>query len=43
MLAYIKGEFVDKLLKTIYDKFDFCIFMDYEMYNPNDPFGKMMV
>jgi hypothetical protein len=34
---------INDLLKHIAGNFDFCYFMDYEMFGPNDRFGKMMV
>jgi hypothetical protein len=34
---------VDELIKYIHDHFRLCWFFDYEMFNPLDRFGKMMV
>lgn len=43
VLSYIEPEPVDQLIKFIHDKFRLCWIFDYEMYNPLDRFGKMMV
>ena len=42
VLSYIEPGPVDNLLKYIHDTYRLCWVFDYEMYNPNDRFGKMM-
>jgi len=43
VLSYIESKYTDELLSSIASSFDICYVSSYEMYNPNDPFGKMMV
>lgn len=43
VLSYIDADRVDELLKFINKEFSFAYFFDYEMYDPNDRFGQMMV
>ena len=43
VLSYIQSQPVDDLLKFIHDSFRLNWVFDYEMFNPNDRFGKMMV
>lgn len=43
MLVYIEEESVRNLLKYLKQKFPLLIIVDYEMQNPNDAFGQMMV
>lgn len=43
VLSYIDSDAVDRLLKYITNTYSLCWLFDYEMYNPNDRFGKMMV
>lgn len=43
VLSYINADKVDNLIETIGRSFDLCFVFDYEMYNPNDRFGQMMV
>lgn len=43
VLSYIDADKVDDLLKFIQKEFTFAYFFDYEMYDPNDRFGQMMV
>ncbi|EWS72250.1 leucine carboxyl methyltransferase (macronuclear) [Tetrahymena thermophila SB210] len=43
VMTYIESKFSDELLKSIASTFDLAYFSSYEMFNPNDPFGKMMV
>jgi hypothetical protein len=43
VLTYIEGSKIDNLLKYLSDKFENLIFVTYEMFNPYDSFGKMMV
>lgn len=43
MLSYIEADKVDALMGYINQNFDLAFVFDYEMYNPNDRFGQMMV
>lgn len=43
VLSYIEADLVDNLVSFIKEKFDLAFIFDYEMYNPNDRFGQMMV
>jgi len=43
VLAYIDRESIEFLLAYFRNHFKNIIFVDYEMFNPNDGFGKMMV
>lgn len=43
MLSYIDPDRVDDLLKFVSSRFDLSFFFDYEMFNPEDRFGQMMV
>lgn len=43
VLSYIDAERVDHLVRFIREKFDLAFFFDYEMYNPSDRFGQLMV
>ena len=43
VLSYIDPDAVDSMLKYIADTYLFSWIFDYEMFNPNDRFGKMMV
>lgn len=43
VLAYIEGKFSNQLIEMFANKFPFLYFFDYEMFNPNDNFGKMMM
>ncbi|KAL4463936.1 hypothetical protein ABPG74_005873 [Tetrahymena malaccensis] len=43
VMTYIESKYTDELLKSIASTFDLVYFSSYEMFNPNDPFGKMMV
>jgi len=42
-LAYIDGKTTDKLIDVLGKNFKILFLLDYEMFNPNDNFGKMMV
>jgi len=42
-MAYIMPEEIEALLKFLVEKFENFQFMDYEMFNGQDRFGKMMV
>ena len=42
-MAYITPTEIDALLKFLIEKFENFQFMDYEMFNGQDRFGKMMV
>jgi len=43
VLSYIDAEKVDALMSYINKVFNLAFMFDYEMYNPNDRFGQMMV
>lgn len=43
MISYIDAHKFDKVLHAITTHFDICFFLDYEMFNPHDRFGEMMV
>ena len=43
MLSYIDSDRVDQLVRFMGGHFDLAFFFDYEMYNPNDRFGQLMV
>ena len=43
VLAYIEKPFIEGLLDYLVGKFPCLALLDYEMFNPADPFGKMMV
>jgi O-methyltransferase involved in polyketide biosynthesis len=43
VLSYIDADKVDELLKYIRTEFKLAYLFDYEMYDPNDRFGQMMV
>lgn len=43
VLSYIDADKIDNLLKFIQNSFSFAYFFDYEMYDPADRFGQMMV
>lgn len=43
VLSYIEPDPVDELLAFIRQNFRLCWVFDYEMFNPLDRFGKMMV
>jgi hypothetical protein len=43
VMAYITPPEIDALLKFLIEKFENFQFMDYEMFNGQDRFGKMMV
>ncbi|KAM3142116.1 hypothetical protein pb186bvf_005770 [Paramecium bursaria] len=43
VLTYIDSKATDNLLKAMKQKFAHLDFLNYEMFNPNDQFGKMMV
>lgn len=43
VLSYIESKFTDALLKNIADSFDIAFMSSYEMFNPTDAFGKMML
>ena len=42
VLAYIDKESIINLLTFLKQKFSNLAVIDYEMFNPNDPFGRMM-
>ena len=43
VISYIEAVKFDRVLELICKKFDICFFLDYEMFNPKDRFGEMMV
>ena len=43
VLTYIDAEKIDAMLEFFSDKFINLTFVSYEMFKPNDSFGKMMV
>lgn len=43
VLSYIDSDRVDDLMGFINQNFSLAFVFDYEMYNPNDRFGQMMV
>lgn len=43
VLSYIEADKVDQLVVEIGKTFDLAFFFDYEMYNPHDRFGQLMV
>lgn len=43
MLSYVDAEDVDKFVGYIAQTFNLAFFFDYEMYNPMDRFGELMV
>lgn len=43
MLAYIERQDIEKFLDYATGAFECLCLLDYDMVNPNDPFGKMMV
>ena len=43
VLTYIDANKVDNIIKYFNEKFENVIFVTYEMFNPYDGFGKMMV
>jgi tRNA wybutosine-synthesizing protein 4 len=43
VLSYIDADKVDHMVSFIKDKFNLAFLFDYEMYNPSDRFGQMMV
>ena len=43
VLAYIDKKAIEALLDFLVQKFNCLALLDYDMVNPNDPFGKMMV
>ncbi len=43
VLSYIDAERVDEFVDYINKKFNLAFLFDYEMYNPNDRFGQLMV
>lgn len=43
VLSYINSDKVDELIAFINKTFNLAFIFDYEMYNPNDRFGQMMV
>lgn len=43
MLSYIDADRVDEFVSYINKKFNLAFLFDYEMYNPNDRFGQLMV
>jgi hypothetical protein len=43
VLAYVHKAEITKYLGFLRDRFDCLAMVDYEMYNPFDPFGKMML
>ena len=43
VLSYINSDKVDELIGFINKTFNLAFVFDYEMYNPNDRFGQMMV
>ena len=43
VLSYINADKVDELMGYINKTFNLAFVFDYEMYNPNDRFGQMMV
>jgi O-methyltransferase involved in polyketide biosynthesis len=43
VLSFLDSDRVDELMGFINQTFDLAFVFDYEMYNPNDRFGQMMV
>ena len=43
VLVYLEGKYTDKLIEVMANNFKILFLLDYEMFNPNDNFGKMMV
>jgi hypothetical protein len=43
VLSYIDADRVDELMSYISKSFNLAFVFDYEMYNPNDRFGQLMV
>jgi hypothetical protein len=43
VLAYIEPAAADIALQYFTQNYTYVAFLDYEMYNPNDPFGRTMV
>lgn len=43
VLSYINADKVDDLISYIRKQFNLAFLFDYEMYNPSDRFGQMMV
>ena len=43
MLAYIEKPYIERFIDYVTKAFDCPCLLDYDMVNPNDPFGKMMV
>ena len=43
VLSYINADRVDDLIAKIHKTFNLAFIFDYEMYNPHDRFGQMMV
>jgi tRNA wybutosine-synthesizing protein 4 len=43
VLSYIDADRVDELMAFINKSFNFAFIFDYEMYNPKDRFGQLMV
>ena len=42
-MAYIEQPFIEGFLDFVNDTFGCVAMLDYDMYNPFDPFGKMML
>lgn len=43
VLSYIEGKYTDALLAKIVSLFDLTYVANYEMFNPSDGFGRMMI
>jgi tRNA wybutosine-synthesizing protein 4 len=43
VLSYIDADRVDDFVSYLNKKFNLAFLFDYEMYNPNDRFGQLMV
>lgn len=43
MLSYIDADRVDEFMAYLHNKFNLAFVFDYEMYNPHDRFGQLMV
>lgn len=43
VLAYVEKKAITEMLQYLSDNFTNLVVVDYEMFNGNDPFGKVMV